>query len=282
MRVGAQRRTPRRRATARVGRLAAAAALALLLAACGGEDAPDEQIGIRSPEDAAGAAHEALEASETFGFTATYVRTGADDTGEPEEYASSEGAVDLTDDRGRLVLQLIGVEEFDDPPEVTEPIELHWDAENLAAHGGEEVRSVPRAEARETGGLIGRIPDEPAGLATLLTVAREPEEIGSETVDGRETTRYRFAVDRRAAGQVGVPAELSLALAQGNPGVRLILEAWLDEAALPRRLAYVVEMDPLTDEESGRELLPARTVTATYDLGDFGAPVEVVVPAPGE
>lgn len=280
MRIGAQRRTPRGRATARVGRLAAAAALVVLLAGCGADDAPDEEVGVRSPEDAAAAAHEALEASETFGFTATYVRTRADAVDEPEEYASSEGAVDLIDDRGRIVLQLSleGV----DAPELTEPIELQWDAENLAAHGGEEVRSVARAEARETGGLVGRLPDEPAGLATLLTVAREPEEIGTETIDGRETTGYRFAVDRRAAGQAGVPAELSLALEQGNPGVRLVLEAWLDEAALPRRLAYVVELDPVTEEETGREVLPARTITATYDLADFGAPVEVFVPPPEE
>jgi hypothetical protein len=264
-----------RRRRARLGAVAAlGAALAALLGGCGATPAND--VGPpETPEDAASAAHAALEAAGTFAFEATYVRTRADALDQPEEYGSSEGAVDLDEDAGRMHLRLIDIADLRDP------IELRWDAEALFANIGGEARSVTRADAREDAGLIGRFPDEPAGLVALLTLARDPEEIGHAAIGGRDTTGYRFAVDRRAAGQVGVPVELSRALDAGNPEVRLTLEAWLDAGGVARRLAYVVHLAALHDD-ADRVILPARIVRATYDLRDFGAPVEVSVPAPDE
>jgi hypothetical protein len=254
----------------------------VLLGGCGGDGEPGAEGSPPTAEHAASAASRALEEAGSFRFESTLVRERADAADEGEEYATSAGVVHPGDDRGEMELVLEIPELADAEAAFGEPIGLRWDEHTVEIRLGEETRRVERGDAREDGGLLGRFPDEPGGLVTLLTIARDAEEIGRETIGGRETTGYRFAVDRRAAGQAGVPVELSRALEEGQPDIRLALEAWLDADALPRRLAYVVDIDPVLDEESGRELLPARTIRGTYDLSDFGVAVDVSVRPPDE
>lgn len=259
-----------------LGRLRAAVAVALALAAgCGGEDQRSDPAS-RAPEPSAAAAEasRALEEAGTFSFDSTYLRIRSDRPDEPEEYASSEGAVDLRDDRGRMDfrLELEGLE--GEEPVFAERMMLEWDAERLAARIGGNARSATRDEARESYGLLGRLPDEPAGLVSLLEHVDGDERIGTADVGGEETTGYRFDVDEAAAGRVGVPAEVAPALEAGSEGMELTLEAWLGSDSLPRRLVYVLELEPLRGGD-GRQVLPARTIRVIYDLSGFGEDVDV-------
>ena len=158
-----------------------------------------------------------------------------------------------------------------DAEEFEEPVGLVWDADELRVELGGRERRMSRERAREDGGLLGRFPDEPPGLVELLSAAGEATGLGSGSVGDRETTGYRLPVELRAAGRAGVPVELSRAFAAGTGARSFALEVWLDEDSLPRRLAYVVQLDPV--RARGRLVLPDRTVRVTYELSAFGEPV---------
>jgi hypothetical protein len=181
---------------------------------------------------------------------------------------TSEGAVDLTAERGWMrvsLASLLDAEEFE------EPVGLVWVADQLVVELAGRERRMSRERARETGGLLGRLPDEPVGLVELLTTADEPRGLGAGDVGARKTKGYRLPVDLRVAGAAGVPVELSRAFAAGTGARSFALEVWLDEESLPRRLAYLVELDELRSR--GRLVLPERTVRVTYELSALGEPV---------
>jgi hypothetical protein len=213
------------------------------------------------------AAARALRDAGSVRFAATYTRTRSDEPERPETYMTSEGAVDLTAERGWMrvsLASLLDAEEFE------EPVGLVWDADQLVVELAGRERSMSRERARETGGLLGRLPDEPVGLVELLTTAGEPRGLGAGDAGARKNG-YRLPVDLRVAGAAGVPAELSRAFAAGTGARSFALELWLDEDSLPRRLAYVVELDEV--RARGRLILPDRTVRVEYELSAFGEPV---------
>ena len=191
---------------------------------------------------------------------------------EDEEYLTFVGAVDVTRASGRLEADLATL--LSDPrtnAPVTEPIELSWTREELVGSisGKQFVR--PRARARASGGLIGRLPDEPAALVDLLRHAEGVRRIGADEIDGQAVVRFACSVDARRAGSAGVPAEVAAAFAQALYGPELPLEVWLDADGLPRRIEYVIRLKPL--RSGGKQILPARLVRGTYDLSEFGSPV---------
>ena len=245
-----------------------AGVLVALLGGCGGGESGS------APELSAAAVREApdrVRAEGTFAFEATYVRQVPD---KPDEtYLTLTGAVDVRAGSGRMRADLsalfAGVPESSAPFE--EPIELSWTSEQLTAIVEGEPNSTPRARAREDGGLIGRMPDEPAALVELLGRAEEIRRLGDERVDGRPTIRFACFVDSRRAGAAGVPIELAPAFAQALYGPRLPLEVWLDADGLPRRIEYLIRLKPVAS--GGKPILPARAVRGTYDLSDFGADV---------
>ena len=82
------------------------------------------------------------------------------------------------------------------------------------------------------------------------------------------TAHYAFAYDAKAAGRLGIPAELNAAFEQALYGPRLELEAWIEDDGLPHKLSYAIHLKPT---RGGFNLkLPARTVRVTYELDDFG------------
>ncbi len=250
-------------------RWALVAVVVALVAGCGGGSGA-------SPELSPLAVHEApdrVRAQGTFAFTAAYVRQVP---GKPdEEYLQLEGAVDVRQATGRLEADLSAVFAGAPPSESTEffekPIELRWTRDELVAAVGGKEQSQPRDPARESGGLLGRLPDEPAALVELLGHADGVRRLGKQEIDDRATVRFSFSVEARRAGAAGVPAELATAFAQAAYGPRLQLEAWLDADGLPRRIEYVVRLRPV--RSAGKQILPARVVRGTYELSEFGADI---------
>ena len=139
-----------------------------------------------------------------------------------------------------------------------DPIALRWDRATLEAEIGGAARRLSRDQARESGGLIGRLPDEPEALATLLELGTRARTLGDR--------RIGFEVDARKAGRFGAPAELAPAAAAGSLGAHLPLEVVIGGDGAPRRISYRIEQAPTP-------VLPARTIVVTYELADLGEPV---------
>jgi hypothetical protein len=57
-----------------------------------------------------------------------------------------------------------------------EPFELRWDEQRLEAEIDGEPKRMARDEARESGGLVGRLPDEPEAMLSLLEHATDARE----------------------------------------------------------------------------------------------------------
>lgn len=207
-----------------------------------------------------------VRAEGTFAFSAIYIRQLPDEP--DEEYLTLEGAVDVGSGSGRLTADLSLL-----LPSFAEPVELAWTREELVAKLDGEQRETSRGQARESGGLIGRLPDEPAALVDLLGRAEGVRRVGDGEVDGRDVVRFSCSVEARRAGAAGVPAELAPAFEEELYGPQLPLEVWLDADGLPRRIEYVIRLKPLVS--GGKRLLPARVVRGRYELSDFGERVAV-------
>jgi hypothetical protein len=249
-----------------VSRFLAVVFVALLAGCAGGQSSS-------SPELSAAAVREAparVRAGRTFAFEATYTRQVR---GKPDEsYLTLAGVVDVQAGSGRMEADLSALLAGPDSSGAfEEPVELSWTREQLTALVEGEERSSPRAQAREDGGLLGRLPDEPAALVDLLGEAEQVRRVGDERVDGHATVRFSCSVDARRAGATGVPAELAPAFEQALYGPRLPLEVWLDGDGLPRRIEYLIRLKPVSS--GGKQVLPARAVRASFELSDFGADV---------
>jgi len=242
--------------------------IAWALAACGG-DGSSARAGSTQQllTDAAVAARE----QGTLTFTFEYVRTHADRPDEPERYGSGDGALDVSAGRGRMRF------EFDLGPSsgtgsaIEEPFELRWDRQWLEAEVDGKSKQMARETARRGAGLVGRLPDEPEAMLALLEHATDARRVGEKALDGERLTVVRFEVDSQTAGLLGAPAELTGAAAAGMLDERFRLEAWIGEDRLARRVVLTIDLEPVS---SGGELvLPARTLSVTYDLAAYGEPV---------
>ena len=127
-----------------------------------------------------------------------------------------------------------------------------------------QTRTISRARAQADTALVPRYPDEVESLDDVLAKPLAPRLLDR---DGG-TAHYAFAYDAKAAGRLGIPAELNAAFEQALYGPRLELEAWIEDDGLPHKLSYAIHLKPA---RGGFNLkLPARTVRVTYELDDFG------------
>jgi hypothetical protein len=160
-------------------------------------------------------------------------------------------------------------------------IELTWTPDELFARsaaqpdGNWTARS--RADARATGGLIGRLPDEIDGLAKLVADgdadAFVPAADGS--IDGRVARRWILRVPVEHAAVEGVPFDVpNAAVLRDTYGIDEIkIESWLVDRVL-RRLRYAVA------REHAAYGGPDRT-TVTYDWTPTTDAEPIVVPTAG-
>ena len=235
----------------------AALAAALALAGCSGSGEDAAPRG--SPGELLAGAADRLREESTFSFESDHVRTRADRPGEPETYAEVDGAIDLNRGRGRATVELdLGLPSAESEPGLDDPIALRWNRSTLEAEIGGAARRLSRSQARASGGLIGRPPDAPEALATLLELGPRARKL--------EDGRIGFEVDARKAGRAGAPAELAAGAAAGSLGAHLPMEVVIGGDGAPRRISYRIEQEPTP-------ALPARTVVVTYELADLGEPV---------
>ena len=200
----------------------------------------------------------------TFTFEASFTRVKATAPDDAEEYATSKGALDLTADAGRIELDLGQLFPGQQDAPFDKPAKLRWTGTSLTVELDNQTQTVSRARARASGGLLGRYPDEVESLDDLLTRPERPRLLDREG----GTAHFGFAYDAKAAGRLGIPAELSEAFKQALYGPSLELEAWIEDDGLPHRLSYAIHLKPTRG--GSRVTLPARTVRVTYELDDFG------------
>ena len=140
---------------------------------------------------------------------------------------------------------------------------MRWAGDSITIDAAGRSVTGERSRTKADRGLIPRYPDEVESLDDVLAKPLRPRLVDRDD----HTAHYAFAYDAKAAGRLGMPAELSAAFEQALYGPRLELEAWLGDDGLPHRLSYAIHL------KAGRVLnvnQPARTVRVTYELHDFG------------
>ena len=258
-----------------IGRIAVvAAALAVLAVStgCGGDEdgAGSNTSTLAAPADVLEDAVARLREEGTFRFEASFARTKETAPDDVEVYAAAEGAVDLGPGRSWASFELAPLfPGRENAAPLDEPVELRWDDERLTVVIRGRSQEFTRKRARASGGLLGRYPDEVDALDDLIADSLQPRRLGTE--DG--LAHYVFEIDSRRAGRRGFPAELHELFEQGRDSPALELETWIGEDGLPRRLDYVVRLEPVRN--AGKLVLPARTVRVTYELSAFGESVEL-------
>jgi hypothetical protein len=117
------------------------------------------------------------------------------------------------------------------------------------------------------GGLLDAAPTPIHALA-YLAGANKVQVIGSEKVEGRDTTRYRVVVDVPRAAKKATGAERTTlqALLAGGGAKKLPLDVWVDPSGYIRKVSYV--------ESQGAQKGPRVTMA----LHDFGHRVSITAP----
>ncbi len=140
---------------------------------------------------------------------------------------------------------------------LSKPIELEWDRRSLVVRvaGGEPYR-IARGRDDASVGLLGRFPDEPAGLLELLPAAADARTIRPHASDPANTAAHvRAAVRVDEFDRHRVPAQAPEAVASGQLGAALRIDVWVDRGNRPLRMSYTM----------GSAISPDRTTTVTYD-----------------
>jgi hypothetical protein len=188
--------------------------------------------------------------------------------------ARMSGALDVAADAGTADLELVGLDELaadgqaEDPAAAADLADLartrlSWTAADVTVELGGERTTVPRDDAES--GVFARVPGEPTGLLRVVAAASDVEVGSDEELDGVPTAHLRATVQPQAAVEAGLGTQAQLSMAQ-LPS--LPVEVWLDDAGLPLRIRYTVELPSM---QEGRQ----RTVVTTYDYRGWGEPVDL-------
>jgi hypothetical protein len=151
------------------------------------------------------------------------------------------------------------------PPAPLDVVEVIWTPTDIYVRvadvktGSWESRS--REDGRRSGGLIGRLPDEPLGLVTLVANSdpREATPLDSADLGGATAERWLVTVPLETATAAGVPPELPDAKAmRAQYGITdLPIEVWVVDDTV-RRLRVALHRDAAP--YGGPD-----TTTTTYD-----------------
>ena len=247
------------------------------LAGCGSTPPETvEQVRVAPSVDAASLLLGLPAAAERAG-TVVYesVTEGALDGAEMAVEASMRGVLDVAADAGTAKVSLVPLADMAQQAEADGEsgpaqdltdlamMSLAWTADELTFFLGDEEVSGPRDEVDS--GLMGQIPDEPAGLFDVVAAAKDVTVVGSEDVDGIATTHLRGSASAREAVDAGLGTQAQLSIAQLPD---LPVEVWVDGEGRPARIRYTVELPSL---QEGR----TRTMVTTYDYRDWGQPVDL-------
>ena len=174
--------------------------------------------------------------------------------GEPEELLiTADALVDPASDRGHAAVDFAGM--LAGPsgsPMTTETrFEIAWDPDwtwtLVESDTGEPVWArIPRAEAADRGGLLGRMPDELLGLLRLAASATDGGvgPLPPAELDGQPAARFTVPVSAADVVARGIPApSMSVAQFTETYGMEVVnLETWLVGGQL-RRIVLVLERE---------------------------------------
>jgi len=146
-----------------------------------------------------------------------------------------------------------------------------------------DAATLTRLTRLALGDLGSQINGAPLDALTYLrAVSGEVVVAGPDTVRGEPATRYRGVIDpAKVVGQLPEALRLAAADVAGAAPRNLPADLGIDDQGRLRKLVLVAEQDagsaaggpPNTDATD-----PGRTATVTFELFDFGVPVQVEAP----
>jgi hypothetical protein len=111
-------------------------------------------------------------------------------------------------------------------------------------------------------------------LGFLRGASDDMEEVGTEDVDGAETTHYRGTADLEVvADEAGDLGPVYEQLLETSEFTEIPIDVWIDDDGRVRRLVYEL---PVPEARGGG------TATITLEFADFGADVDVTPPSEDE
>ncbi|MGW2330167.1 hypothetical protein ACWC5C_31040 [Streptomyces sp. NPDC001700] len=132
-----------------------------------------------------------------------------------------------------------------------------------------------KAAAEQDSGSSNQIndPAQSAALAKGIT-DRNTEKVGTATVDGVKTTRYRVTVD--------VDKLSGTAALKHQVGPSVPMDVWLDDQGRIRRQQVTMNLKP-TDQADKSTAVPRKmTVRTLIEFSDFGTEVDTDAPPAGQ
>jgi hypothetical protein len=131
-----------------------------------------------------------------------------------------------------------------------------------------DLTRLAKQAGLDLGSLAGLNPSPSGALAYLRGSAGEAEKVGRDKVQGVETTHYETTIDlERAARRASGRAREAIRRVISVSGVKKIpVESWIDDAGYVRRVRYA--------EHTGRR----QSSEITMQLHDFGPPVHIASP----
>jgi len=141
---------------------------------------------------------------------------------------------------------------------------VRLDLEQAAKNFGVDLNSI-----------LAQAAQNPASVLDMLRTAGSVETVGSESVDGVQTTHYKATIDlAKAAGLIGGPAPdaVQQAIANGGPAT-IPVDVWVGADGYVRKLT--VDETVGTGNESA-------TVHLNLGLSDYGTAANVTAPPSGD
>ena len=136
-----------------------------------------------------------------------------------------------------------------------------------------DVAKAGKAAGLDLSQLLGGTNQSPSDTLALLRSSGDFTEVGSETVDGVETTHYHGTIDlQKAAAASGASAEVLQRLVELGAPAEYPADVWIDKDG------YVRQFKTSYDTTAGGKSM---SMSMTMGMSNYGTPVEVSAP-PGD
>ncbi|MBW1604545.1 hypothetical protein JJV70_21055 [Streptomyces sp. JJ66] len=270
----------------RVGRTAALAVAGVVacvpLAACGSDDGAEGGDGKQSSEPAggqqAGGDTEAVRAAydtTSKEESATFTLKSVTEAGSEKVEASGEGMLDFASGESEMTITAEGTEI---EQRVVDGVLYQKLPQDQTPASGKPWVKIDLAELAQTQGVNGGSqPNNPAATAEFAKAISEEDvkELGSEEIEGVNTTHYRVEID---VAELEQGEQLRKTLGEAIP-----MELWLDEDGLIRRQQLELTVRPPEGASQSASAAPDQaTVRTVMTFSDFGTDISVEAPPEGE
>jgi hypothetical protein len=259
------------------------AAVALLAASCGTGAAPGEPL-ARAAEN--------VRAAETASISFSSTMALPQEAGGGELTASGEGAIDYGENRGRLTMSFEGTGPASEMAEMMGEIESLYDGTVVYMRWPMMAQMLPEqtewlkmdlAEIGEEMGIdFGQLmqmgQNDPFQGVEFLRGAEDVEEVGTEDIDGVQTTHYTATIDfeRLAEELEGDQGEIVRNMIAETDIDDISADVWIDGDELIRRVRYEFDAPPVPAETETTE---DGGFSMQMDFFDYGTAVDIELPA---